>query len=599
MRKQEKTIIAVIGIDGLSVGVKFALASVTGSLSLLADSWHSISDLTMSILVLLALMLDRRGLKQAANGDSDQTRPGIIRRASWEPRVCGVIGIALIAVAVGVFRKVYLSSDLTDIRYPLIAFLIVLFLILLSYIRYRLEEAVGKETVSPAMVADAYHSWADMYVLILVLGSFVGEMIQIRIDRWVAGFIAIMIFVLAVKTVYRSLSMMFQASSSTHLADRTVEDTLIVLTMGGLYTGRNRLLGWLAGFLDLRDPPSVRRLARRSVWAGACLGVLVWFSTGLYLVTASEVAIVERFGRAVNLNAPTGPGLHLTWPYPISRVRRVDTRSVRWMRLGYQTKERKDLILWTNAHYIQEYALLSGDGAIIDLAANLHYRVTDPAAFLYAAHSPVEGLAMISNQVLREMAGTQELFSLLTREKGDLERGARKAIQALADQMNLGIEILHICLLDMHPPVQVAPAFEDVVSAQEDLETSVEEARGYEKEKIPQARAEAVVQQTQAQAYGTDRVQRAIGQTSAFAAVNIPFRKYDTVSRYRMRMDSLETSLKDKNLWIVDSIMSRKPIDLFVNQGGLSDVGPVAVPPAAPAPPPPPVTGGEKPNEPK
>ncbi|MBN1297026.1 protease modulator HflK, partial [bacterium] len=426
---------------------------------------------------------------------------------------------------------------------------------------------------------DAFHSRADIYVLALVLASFAGELLQIRIDRWIAGIIALMIFILAVKTIVRSLFMLFRLSAGTAPEDRTVEDAVIMLTMGGLTSGLSRITGRLTAMLNLTDPVIRRRWLRRSIGGVSGLAVTAWLATGIYTVSPSDVAIEEIVGKAVNRDRPSGPGLHVTWPVPFGRVRHVDTRTVRSMRLGYQLKDRGDLILWTNAHYIIEYAVLSGDGAILDLAANLHYRVIDPAAFLYGVASPVESLEMLANQVLREMAGSREAFSLLTVDRRGQEQAVLHTIQTVADQVNLGVEILAICLLDMHPPIDVAPAYEDVVSAQEDLETFVEEARGYEKEMLPLARAEAVVKRTEAAAYGTGQILRAKGRVAAFKVRNEAFKRHESINRYRMRMDNLAVGLAGAEIVLVDPGQVQRPLDLIVTRNFAPETAPMIVSP--------------------
>lgn len=589
MRKQEKAITAVVGMDLLSTGIKFALAGLTGSLALLADAWHSIGDLATSLLVLSALILDRRGVRQDRRQDAAHEKPRIFRPSAWESRVCAVIGLLLVLVGAGVFEKVYTDPEPPDIRHPVMGSLLVLFLILLSYIRFRFEETAGDDTASPALVADACHSRADMYVLLLVLGSFLGELIEIRIDRWVALYIAAVIFALALKTLYRSLRAMFLVSSGTVPEARTLEDRFILRTLGPLRDARTRLLARFFGPGDSSAPGSWGRRVRPTVCACVLVLVVAWLLTGIYTVGPSEVAIVERFGRAVNLETPAGPGLHMTWPAPLGRVRTVDTQSVLSLRLGYQPRERPEVVLWTRTPAVKDYSVLSGDGAIIDLMGTLHFRVSDPAAFLYHHESPIDGLEMLSDQILRELIGSRDLFGLLTGERDSLEHYGREEIQALADRMNLGVRILSLCLLDMHPPTRVAPAFEDVVSAQEDLETYVEEARGYGKALLPSARAEAYEQGTRAQAYGRDLVTRATGKAAAFADRNVAFLRHEEVNRHRMRMEGLEGWIKGKTLLLIDPAASPSPMDLIINRSGAPDAAPTVLPPQ---------TGGDSPHAP-
>ncbi len=306
---------------------------------------------------------------------------------------------------------------------------------------------------------------------------------------------------------------------------------------------------------------------------GPALLLLLWLSTGLFIVGSRDVAIVERFGKPVMNTAHVGPGIHYDWPWPVSVIRRVDLTTVRWMQLGYQTKDRKDRILWTNAHYIREYSVLTGDGAIVDLAADLHYSVKDPMAFLYSAGNPEEKLLMISDEALREIAGRRPLFNVLANERMEAEAEATELIQILSDQANLGLRVLQICFLDVHPPMEVASSFEDVVSAQEDLETYVEQARGYHGERIPLAEAEAFAQVKNAEIYRYTAIQHAQGRSRAYTLASTAFKIHESVNRHRKRMESLEAWLPGKTLWLIDSSVSRAMPDFFVSRSDSEVVG--------------------------
>jgi modulator of FtsH protease HflK len=566
MRKQEKTVIIIACVDLLSIIIKFFLAAITGSLSILADSWHSIGDLTTTVMVFLALVLDRKEKEKASHETGKRVR--IIRNSSWEPRACAVIGIALVAVAAGVFRKVYLGASPEAIRYPVVAACIVLFLMLLSYIRFRFEESVGKETGSPALVADAYHSKVDIYSLTLVLISLLSEYIQFRIDRWIAGLISLMILIIALKTLYNAFSVMLMRSNEAKPDERSVEDKAIMFTAGFVHFGKDRLLSRLITRFELDNPVKAGKIYRRIVQIGAVVLLAAWFASGFFIVNYNEQAIVERLGKPVAIERPIGPGLHFDWPRPIARVRSVDTNTVRWKRLGYVTEKRTDIILWTKAHYIKEYSMLTGDGAIVELAANLHYRVTDPGAFLYSAVDPESKLEMISYETLCRLVGQQPLFDVLAFGRDELEQLLNESIQSQVNRAGLGFEIVQICFLDVHPPMEVAPSFEEVVSAQEDLETYIEQAKGYYKETLPMATGEAFSSKIKAEGYQKEIVEKAIGQSEAFSAIAVAFKRYGSINRYQVRLDALDSWLAGQPLWLIDGQISERSLDLFLSQPG-------------------------------
>jgi regulator of protease activity HflC (stomatin/prohibitin superfamily) len=68
----------------------------------------------------------------------------------------------------------------------------------------------------------------------------------------------------------------------------------------------------------------------------------------------------------------------------------------------------------------------------------------------------------------------------------------RKEVQKLADEANLGIEITAVNILGAHPPVgDVASAFQNVISAMEEKETTILGAKSYKTTTLPESEAMA------------------------------------------------------------------------------------------------------------
>ncbi len=232
-RKQEKTVFLVVGLDIISTILKFVLAFFTGSLALLADAWHSLGDLGTSIIVLFALVFDRRE-QEKIQSEPVNKKPLILRRCGWELRVSTIIGVLLLFVAYGVLQKVISGDHVSDISNKGIAFIFVLLLILLSYIKFKFEASVGYETKSPALSADAHHSKVDLYVLTLIIFSLVGEKLGYRIDRWVAIFIGFLILGIAIRLIFRSAKLFFHLSKDSTPDERSDEERLDVFYVDGL-----------------------------------------------------------------------------------------------------------------------------------------------------------------------------------------------------------------------------------------------------------------------------------------------------------------------------------------------------------------------------
>ena len=565
MRKQEKTVIIVAFCDLISIAIKFFLASFTGSLALLADAWHSMGDFATSVLVLISLLMDRRESERSQDNSEKRV---FIRRAGWELRISIFIGFILTAVALGVLSKAIYGNVVDNLRRPGMAAVIVAILMVISYLRFKFESSVGRETNSPSLTADAYHSRVDIYILSLVLISLLGDLVQLPLDRWIAVVIGIMILSIAGKIIYRSGKMILQASSEMKPEVRSIEDTVVVLMLGGISNQKRRFMEIAYSIFDLHDEQSKRKWFTRLVWGVVTSCLLAYLATGFYWIGSSEVGVIERFGIPVNLSEMKQPGIHYYYPAPIGKIRKVDTHSIQRMLLGYQSTERKDLILWTNVHYIREFSIMTGDNAFMDIAANMHYRISNPALYLYETNKPEEILETIANRVIRESAGRREFFDLVTSFRQDLEDITTKNTQSLADKLNLGIEVVHIYFRDLHPPMDVAPSFEDVVSAQEDRETFVEEAKGFQKELIPMAHGQASVMTNEAQAERAKATLTATGKASAFEAMEYSMQKHRVINKFRLKIEALEAMLSGVNKFVIDRKSTKNAVNLFLGNNG-------------------------------
>ncbi len=577
MTKQEKTVIIVAAGDVLSVIIKFVLAAMTGSLALSADAWHSLGDLTTSILVFVSLHLDQKELNRVSPDETKKEKV-FFRRAGWEMRTSLIISVMLMIVAAGVLDRSIRGTNLGSIKYPVPAIIIVLVLILISYLRFRFESSVGRETESPVLIADAYHSRVDIYVLTLVIISLVSDLVKPRmasgafqwsLDRWAAIFIGFMILGIAFRIFIRSIQIIFHRSRETQPDERTIEDLFIVVFLGKLSAEHRRVSNYITHKLHLDLPDIRHRIFRVSIVSVLLLGVCAYLFTGFYLVNTQQQAILELFGKPINLKSPIQPGLHYFFPAPFGRVRKVDVLSVRRLRLGYKSTQRKELILWTNVHYIQEYPVLTGDSTFLNVAGTVHYRVSSPAAYLYSTSDPEGFLQTIANGVLRKTMGTREFFSILTDHRREFEEEMLRDMQRSVDTMQLGIEIIHVYFRDIHPPVDVAPTFEDVVSAQEDRETFIEDAIGYKKEQIPEAMGNSRKMIISAQASKNQAIRLAEGKSQAFLELKDEYSRYRDIMRYRLRIEASENALEKVNKYIIDSNSTDHPIGMILGKTGL------------------------------
>ena len=81
--------------------------------------------------------------------------------------------------------------------------------------------------------------------------------------------------------------------------------------------------------------------------------------------------------------------------------------------------------------------------------------------------------------MLREVAATASLDDLLTERRADLEWQSLAKLRDRIANYDLGVEIVELQWLDVHPPQSVVPAYRHVADALEDRELLINEAEAY------------------------------------------------------------------------------------------------------------------------
>lgn len=244
-----------------------------------------------------------------------------------------------------------------------------------------------------------------------------------------------------------------------------------------------------------------------------------WLSTALYEVQPGEQGVRECFGRVVSEPLPSG--VYLALPRPFGGIRTVNCDGIRSLTIGIkhngEDKENavSETVLWTESHlkneadYIvaaepasrkpgaaPEKNRLSEQTAhpisFVGFSVPIQYRVKNVMDYLYRSEDPDAILRNFAEQVMLEYLAGTTLDKLLNEERMATERNIRERLQRLADEGNLGIEIIAVNLLDLHPPVgDVSKAYQEVIGAIEKKETMILDAKAYAAKIVPEARGAA------------------------------------------------------------------------------------------------------------
>ncbi len=595
MTKEEITALISSFVNLILSVAKFILAAYSGSIALLAQAWASIFDILSSFVLFGALRMDRADAaarKNSVNSQenyrdtgsifkdenlSQKEKPLARRRlfiSRLEEKVAVGIGLSLIFISYKIFMKIIHPSSIV-IKNPIPAAFVMALLALGSYLLSKFEVYVGEKSKSPGLIADGYHSKVDMFGSILVVVALLSEHLGFHIDGIAAVIICGIIFIHALHVLTTALKAYMNPREKSYLKDaQQHEDILVIFIKEKLPLLMDRLYSALSMKLYLTGNYNQNKKTLNKVITIVILVIAagIYFSSGIYMLNPHEKAIVERFGKPLNITKPVLPGLHYALPLPIDRINRIDTERIRRISIGYKAAKDYQLILWTNVHYKEELPFLTGENSFLDLSMNVHYRIKDIYNFLYRNSSPDVLMEELTNTILTNALSKREFFPTITVDREKLEWQIRETLQMKLDEFKTGIVIVGIHFRDIHPPTAIAAAFEDVVSAQEDYETYIHKAKGYENKVIPHARATKVKMKNEAAAYRNNVLAKSKGESGRFLNQQAAHRKHPDITETRLYIEGMEDVLPDVQKFIIYPKDGEKIPDIWFFQGNQANI---------------------------
>lgn len=167
---------------------KLTLGFMTGTLSLIADGFHSLLDGSSNIVALIAL--------RVSASPPDRDHPYGHRK--FEAFGAMIISFFLFLASFNVLQETAQRFLNPQAHTPSISWLnyaVVVFSLLVSLWVTRYESRRGRELNSPLLLADAQHTLADVYNLASVLIALVAiQLGWVWVDAVAAAFIVVMIF---------------------------------------------------------------------------------------------------------------------------------------------------------------------------------------------------------------------------------------------------------------------------------------------------------------------------------------------------------------------------------------------------------------------
>ncbi len=285
----------------------------------------------------------------------------------------------------------------------------------------------------------------------------------------------------------------------------------------------------------------LRFLRRTFGWLVLGLITLGWISTCLTMIPVGSRGVRSTLGR---YEAKTlAPGLHVAWPMPCGKIDVVPTEQIRTVSIGFQ-QDLSQPVLWDNVHVRGEQNLLVGNGeSLITINIPILYRVKDAMAYVTGSSNPTQAIADLAERKLLYIMGSRDGFAVMIDDRAKMAGELQSELQREIDQYRLGVQIEFVGLKDVHPPVDVVPDYQNVVSAQETMEAVIDDARASRAKRIPAAQAKANAIVSHSSAVATARAAQAQGDAARFLSLAKEYASNARLLQLRMRLEAVEETL--------------------------------------------------------
>ncbi len=388
------------------------------------------------------------------------------RCAAWYHKYrAGVVTVLIAAVLLGAnvifWRKLPVGNIPANWLLPVV--LAVVFLVCVVMERLCIHAENPEESAQTARLKGLRSAFFLLRIAVLL--TVAGEVLKLIGLFDATGIVTVLLFVLM---VYATVVLAF--CTSVRLIRKEL-DTCPELPVNLIGMGADmNILTYLEQNtgITMRSLWSLRLM--KKVLPGAVLAValLIWLSTCFVQIDAQQHGALFRLGK-LHPKA-LEPGFHMTLPWPFDRVDIYDTNSVRRVTIGYVATGDQDNI-WTEDHGGEEYLLLLGDGnEMVSINLQIEFKIANLLDYISSSASPESMLQAQAYEIVTARTIATDLDSLLAADREAFSETFRQELTERIAPYGTGLEIVNVVLESIHPPVDIADVYQDIISAGIDAE---------------------------------------------------------------------------------------------------------------------------------
>jgi len=204
---------SIIG-NTLLFAIKLWAGIVSGSVALVADAWHTLSDSLSSLILLFGIHISSK--------PADENHPFGHGRAEIIASL--VIGLILVLIAINfLYESIIKIVDKETVRYGLFAIAATTISLVGKEIMARVSFSAAKKEKLKSLEADGWHHRSDSLTsAIILIGIFLEKYIW-WIDGALGVFVSVMILILAYRIVSESINPLLGETPDSELIDKIMD----------------------------------------------------------------------------------------------------------------------------------------------------------------------------------------------------------------------------------------------------------------------------------------------------------------------------------------------------------------------------------------
>lgn len=317
----------------------------------------------------------------------------------------------------------------------------------------------------------------------------------------------------------------------------------------------------------------------------------LWLFTSIVQVKPGEHGLRERFGRVIR-GEIVDAGIHMKLPWPFERIKKVSVSKIHEVIVGGKGNKRPETVLWSEKHYDTTVQFLVGTKAkgsekeeedneslvsFLSVRIPVQYQVKGDEDsiynFLYAHADAVKALQNISEVVVTKYFASVDVVDIMSKGRGKAVIELKSLLQNKVDELKLGVDIVSVNLHDVHPPVgDVAVAFQDVIGAQEEKQTSELDAQIYERTILPKTEADAQTLINSSKAYKSSVLTIAKAEGERFVKQTDVYNTAPEMYKLKSYLTILESLGPDVRKYIVSDKLKSEVYEIDLKEKSRMDL---------------------------